>query len=245
MTVAEQVNVREGQAVIVNPGGLQGVDERPVSNGVVQTVAGGVVSVLCVGQGTAALEVGRAVELAVVGTPLVMSATILGARHAEGGHPTEMHVDLALGPELTRQELRAWTRLQLAVPVCASAFIEGTFRNVIGMTRDLSVGGLMVHSFAPLPFGPVIVSLHLDGAHRLALLGRTLEVLRPTDGARGWLARLQFVATDAAVRQVIGGFIARAILDQDDLDPTGRARSGIDDVAHFRAVTRRNRPGAY
>jgi hypothetical protein len=151
---------------------------------------------------------------------------------------------LALGGPTAGPEHRAWTRLQLAVPVCASTSEPPGFRNFVGLTRDLSVGGTAIHSFAPVPTGPAVVVLHLDGAQRVARLARTLEVTRPADGSRGWVARVQFVAGDPTSLDVMGAFIARVILDE-RASAAGRARSGTDDMAYFRAVTRRGRTDSY
>jgi len=227
-----------GQPVIVNLAGAEG-GERAVTNGVVQEVSGTVVSLACPRTATAAFEVGRAVEVAVADGDLVLTATVVAGEGSGAGA-----VSLALGAPIVGREMRAWTRLQLAVPVCVSTYAEDAFDNFIGITRDVSVGGMAVHGFAPMPPGPAVGVLHIDGAHRLALLARALDVSRPADGSRGWLARLQFVGLDVRLRADLGGFIAQAILEPGSLAPTG-ARSGIDDMQHFRAVTRRRRPHAY
>jgi hypothetical protein len=233
----EASTLSPGQPVIVNLADEEG-GERSVSNGVVQQVAGAVVSLHCP-RTMGRFEVGRAVEVAAADGDLLLTATVVAGEATGTGA-----VSLALGPPIVNRELRAWTRLQLAVPVCVSAFAKGAFANFIGVSRDVSVGGMAVHGFAPVPPGSCVAVLHIDGAHRLALLARTLEVVRPADGSRGWVARLQFVALDARLRRELGGFIARAILEPGSLAPLG-ARSGIDDMQHFRAVTRRRRPHAY
>jgi hypothetical protein len=234
----ERVTLSPGQAVIVNLAGAEG-GERAVSNGVVREVAGAVVSLTCPRR-TEAFEVGRAVEVATADGDLVLAAPVV----EDTGRTGAGAVSLALGPPIVGRELRAWTRLQLAVPVCVSTYADDAFANFIGVTRDVSVGGTAVHGFAPVPLGPAIVVLHVDGAHRLGLLARILEVSRPADGSRGWLARLSFVGLDAGRRADLGGFIARAIVEPGLLAPSG-VRSGIDDMQHFRAVTRRGRPHAY
>jgi hypothetical protein len=237
VSAGEASTLSPGQPVIVNLASEDG-GERSVSNGVVRQVAGAVVSLTCPGPATR-FEVGRAVEVAAADGDLVLTATVVA-----GDATTADAVSLALGPPIAGPEVRAWTRLQLAVPACVSTSSGDAFHNFIGVTRDVSVGGMAVHGFAPVPPGPAVVVLHIDGAHRLALLARTLDVTRPADGTRGWVARLQFVALDARLRRELGGFIARAILEPGSLAPRG-TRSGIDDMQHFRAVTRRGRPHAY
>ncbi len=233
-----------GQAVIVN---LSGVDadgdaRRGARNCVVREVRGDIVALDCPRAAAAAFEVGRSVEVAAADGDVVLGATVVagidsGARTGAGS------VLLALGEPITGREQRAWTRLRLAVPVCVSTSTGSGFDNFIGVTRDVSVGGTAVHGFAPTPVGPAIVVLHLDGSHRLALLGRVLDVNRPADGSRGWISRLQFVGQGPGVRVAVGRFVSRAILEPGALAPA--TRSGIDDMQHFRAVTRRGRPHAY
>jgi hypothetical protein len=218
--------------------GADGAD-RHASNCVVHAASGPIVSLTCP-RASAIFEVGRAVEVAAADSDLVLVATVV----AGPGDAASGDVSLALGPPIVGREQRAWTRLELAVPVCVSTFAGDSFHNFIGLTRDVAVGGMAVHGFAPVPTGPAVGVLHIDGSHRLAVLARTLDAVRPNDGTRGWVARLQFVGHDAHLRSAIGGFIAAAILEPSALAPAG-ARSGIDDMQHFRAVTRRRRPHAY
>jgi hypothetical protein len=235
---ADASTLAPGQAVTVTLAGTDGGD-RLASNCVVHAVSGAIVSLTCP-RAAATFDVGRAVEVAAADSDLVLVATVV----AGPGDATAGDVSLALGPPIVGREQRAWTRLELAVPVCISTFGGDSFHNFIGITRDVSVGGMAVHGFAPVPTGPAVGVLHIDGSQRLAILARTLDAIRPTDGTRGWVARLQFAGHDAHLRAAIGDFISSAILEPSALAPAG-ARSGIDDMQHFRAVTRRRRPHAF
>jgi hypothetical protein len=233
-----------GQPVIVN---LAGEEDERGRNCVVREVAGDVIALDYPRSSAARFEIGRAVEVAAADGEVVLSATVVAgpvaAEGSDGGRRTGGTISLALGAPIVGREQRSWTRLRLAVPVCVSAGDGSGFHNFIGVTRDVSVGGLAVHGFAPTPVGPVIAVLHIDGSNRLALLGRVLDVNRPTDGSRGWITRVQFGGQGAGLREAVGRFVARAILEPGALAPP--TRSGIDDMQHFRAVTRRGRPHAY
>ena len=250
----EATGLAPGTAVIVNPGG-EGNGARAVYHGVVDAVDGSLVDLTCPDPGAATLEIGRAVELAPVRSGVVLTATVVGiggtARTVAPTTRTSILqpspggsvLSLAVGGPISGHEQRAWTRLHLAIPVCASTSAPPGFQNFVGRTRDVSVGGTAFHSFAPVPVGPAVVVLHIDGALRVPRLSRTLEVARPADGSRGWIARVHFVASDQASVEVMGAFIARAILEERTSEP--EARSGTDEMAHFLAVTRRGRLEQY
>jgi hypothetical protein len=99
-----------------------------------------------------------------------------------------------------------------------------------------------MHSFAPVPPGRVVAVVHLDGRHRLAVLAETLEAFRPRDGERGWMARLQFVASQGAVVDVIRDFVVRALVGQ--RPPLTRPSSGCDELADLRNASRRRDTGS-
>ncbi len=206
--------------------------------GTVVGVDGAVVTLRCPASDDAArFPGGRAVEVVSLARELTAAATVLGAEVRVDGPAAALVLRVRLGETLCGTESRSWTRVPVEVPVCVSAFGPDGLRNFAGRTRNLSVGGLLMHSFAPVPAGSVVAVVHLDGRHRLAVLAETLEAFRPRDGERGWMARLRFVATEAHVVEVIRGFVVRALVEQ---RPTrGRPSSGCDELAALRNAARR------
>jgi hypothetical protein len=232
-----------GDTVVLSPGGAGGPGGDPVA-GTVVDVDGPVVTLRCSARDARPrFPGGRAVEVVSLARELTAWASVIADPAVLVDETrAELEITLHLGETTRGTESRSWTRVPVEVPVCVSAFGRDGVRNFAGRTRNLSVGGLLMHSFAPVPAGPVVAVVHLDGRHRLAVLSETLEAFRPGEGERGWMARLRFVASDAEVVEVIRGFVVRALVDQ--RPARSPAASGCDELADLRNATRRRERGA-
>ncbi len=228
-----------GQIVIVTTGGIETAGTGQTLYGVADSVDGPCVTLRHRYKSAPMTFVsGRAVEMAVFGSDDRRTASIetcwTAPEHAEHGT-----LKLRIGSSLNHHtERRAWTRVPIEVPVCISAMLPDGIRNLVGTTRDVSIGGFLMHTFAPVPNELYVAVMHLDSRRRLTLLAKALEIFRPDDGERGWMARFHFAAPAGPASGAIEDFVVGALFDR--RLQAERPTSGCDDLAYFRTVTRRN-----
>jgi hypothetical protein len=206
--------------------------------GVVTTTSDSEITLRCAGTVIPmTLVSGRLVDVAEFGSDEVWAGVVV---HSSAGTARDRTSRLVVRvePVMRRHESRRWVRVRLEAPACVIAPDVADLRTIVGVTRNLSMNGALLHTFAPLPGDVVAVVVHLDRQQRLATLARSLESRRSGDGERGWLSRLQFVASSEQMSESFHRFLAAALVD-----PRCRDRpmsSGLEHISLLRTTTRRS-----